>query len=306
MLYAHIREDGTTQTVEEHLRGTAMRSAEFAAAFGERERGNLIGLAHDIGKCSKEFQNRLNGGPKVDHATAGAIECAKIGETLTGCCVIGHHSGLPNFGDRSDTAGASTYVGRFKRGIEGGIPNYDWQGKLDEITEKPVFSDGYETSFWIRMLYSCLVDADYLDTEAFMTQAQRPKYDTLEILLKRLECYIAPWFPPKTKLNEYRCSVLKQCMERATESRGLYTLTVPTGGGKTVASLAFALKHAVEHNLSRVIYVIPYTSIIDQNAEVFKKILGEENVIEHHSAVQFDCDDESSEYNIRRRMACEN
>ena len=91
MYYAHIREDGKKQTVEEHLRGTAERCAAFASAFGEENRGSLLGYAHDIGKCSEAFQKRLLGGPKVDHATAGAMECAKIREDLAACCVIGHH-----------------------------------------------------------------------------------------------------------------------------------------------------------------------------------------------------------------------
>ena len=113
MYYAHIRDDGAVQTVMEHLIGTAERCAAFAAAFREEKRGKLLGYAHDIGKCSEEFQRRLLGGPKVDHATAGALECAKIREDLMACCVVGHHSGLPDFGSpREDYPGAPTCIGR--------------------------------------------------------------------------------------------------------------------------------------------------------------------------------------------------
>lgn len=96
---AHIASDGREQTVEEHLQGTAQLCSRFAEAFGEAERGRLLGCAHDIGKYSEGFQKRLHGGPKVDHATAGALECAKIGENAAACCVAGHHGGLPNFGN---------------------------------------------------------------------------------------------------------------------------------------------------------------------------------------------------------------
>ena len=115
MFYAHIREDGKVQTVEEHLRGTAQRCARFASRFGEAERGYMLGYAHDIGKYSEAFQKRLLGGAKVDHATAGALECAKAGEDLMACCAAGHHGGLPDYGNpRADYPGAPTCVGRLK------------------------------------------------------------------------------------------------------------------------------------------------------------------------------------------------
>lgn len=116
MYYAHIREDGAKQSVTDHLTGTSMRSQKFAAAFSEEKRGALLGLAHDVGKNSPAFQKRLLGGPKVDHATASALECEKIGEHFSGCCVVGHHGGLPNYGSRRDSAGDPTYVGRIKKG----------------------------------------------------------------------------------------------------------------------------------------------------------------------------------------------
>lgn len=306
MYYAHIREDGAMQTVSEHLLGTAKRSGQFAAAFSEEKRGTLLGMAHDIGKNSLEFQKRLNGGAKVDHATAGALECVAVNEPWMGCCVAGHHGGLPDFGNRTDSPGSPTFMGRIKKAQLGRIPKYEWGGKLEAEVLMPKLKDGFEQSFWMRMLYSCLVDADYLDTEAFMSSVTRAEYDSLPVLLQRLNDYIQPWFPAKNQLNEYRCQILNRCLDTASSPRGLYSLTVPTGGGKTVASLAFSLKHAVENGMDRVIYVIPYTSIIEQNAQVFRDILGERNVLEHHCNVQFDSDEELSQRNLQQRLASEN
>ena len=309
MYYAHIRGDGTKQTVEEHLVGTAERCGVFAAAFGEEKRGKLLGYAHDIGKTSKEFQKRLLGGPKVDHATAGALECAKMREDMAACCVIGHHGGLPDYGNlREDYPGAPTCIGRLKKGAAGDIPVYHWEGTLPNVGRMPAFQDFFALSLWTRMLYSCLVDADFLDTEAFMSgnNDARGGYDPLPVLLERLNAYIKPWFPGKTELNRNRCQILSQCLEAAEQPRGVYSLTVPTGGGKTVSSLAFGLKHAVKNGMDRVIYVIPYTSIIEQNAAVFRQILGENNVVEHHSGVQFDNEDETNKENLFQRFASEN
>lgn len=309
MFFAHIREDGKKQTVEEHLQGTAKLCSCFAAKFSEAERGNLLGLTHDIGKMSYEFQRRLEGGPKVDHSTAGALECAKRNEMLAACCVAGHHGGLLDFGnDKIDLPGTSTLIGRLKKGLEKQIPKCFWDGTLPSVGEGPAFSDTFTHSLWARMLYSCLVDADYLDTEAFMSSCSvnRGNYDSIPELLNRLEQYIEPWFPGDSELNQYRCEVLQQCLHMASEPQGIFSLTVPTGGGKTIASLAFALKHALENQLDRVIYVIPYTSIIEQNAEVFRKILGEQNIVEHHSNIDLEAEGETTTEQTAHRLATEN
>lgn len=307
---AHIAEGDRKQTVADHLNGTAQRSATFAADFGATNFGRLVGQAHDIGKASQPFQKRLNGGPKVDHATAGAIECAKIDALMAACCVAGHHGGLPDFGNlTTDRPGDPTFVGRLKRGIDGGIPPYTWNGRLPQVPPEPDFqNDDYLRSLWTRMLYSCLVDADYLDTEEFMSggSIQRGEYDSLPVLLDRLEQHITAYFPPKNELNRSRCQILKNCMDAGADKKGIYTLTVPTGGGKTIASLAFALRHAVKNNMRRIIYVIPYTSIIEQNAAVFRQILGEQNVVEHHSGAAFDSDEETNGTKSLQRLAAEN
>ena len=259
---SHISEDGREQTVIDHLNGTARRSAAFASDFGSEDFGRLVGLAHDIGKNSQSFQKRLKGGPKVDHATAGAIECAKIGAAMSACCVIGHHGGLPDFGNPiADMPGEATFSGRLKKGLQSGRVSYTWNGRLPAVPSEPAFqNDSYRLSMWTRMLYSCLVDADYLDTEEFMSggNVQRGGYDSLPELWERFKRHIAGFFPPRSELNRLRCEILKSCMDAGSGQKGIYSLTVPTGGGKTVASLAFALRHAIENNMRRIIYVIPY------------------------------------------------
>lgn len=307
---AHRAADNREQTVAEHLDNTARRSAAFAADFGAEPFGRLVGQAHDIGKNSQAFQKRLDGGPKVDHATAGAIECARMDALLSACCVMGHHSGLPDFGNPlTDQPGDPTFVGRFKKGLLGGIPPYSWNGRLPAVPPEPDFrNDDYTLSLWMRMLYSCLVDADYLDTEEFMSggSVRQGGCDLLPVLLDRLEQHIAAFFPPKNELNRIRCDVLQSCLEAGTLPKGVYSLTVPTGGGKTISSLAFALRHAVQNKMRRVIYVVPYTSIIEQNAEVFRRILGEHNVIEHHSGAVFDSNEEVNDAKSQQRLAAEN
>lgn len=155
---------------------------------------------------------------------------------------------------------------------------------------------GFALSFFVRMLYSCLVDADYLDTEKFMSNGtiDRIAGESVPKLWDKLHRHIAGWLEntETTTINGRRTEILKHCIEMGRKEQGLFSMTVPTGGGKTVASLAFALRHAVEHGMKRVIYVIPYTSIIEQNAQVFRDILGENNVLEHHSGVDYDSDEE--------------
>ena len=314
--YAHVREssDGNKeyQTVAQHLSGTAELCRAFAAAFGAEKDGELAGTAHDIGKCTEEFQNRLlNDGPVVDHATAGAMACAMQGNRYVAACVAGHHGGLQDFGNmRTARRDDGTFYGRLLKGREEGCLEHCGESGVALPMAAISAAQGLNTlqaSFWTRMLYSCLVDADFLDTERFMNgERDRGGCDDMAALLARLRAYIEPWQTPTTELNRLRCEILNTCMKAGRKPKGVYTLTVPTGGGKTVSSLAFALRHAVEHGMQRVIYVIPYTSIIDQNAQVFRDILGSGNVLEHHSGVQFDLSDGAAAEDVRKALATEN
>jgi CRISPR-associated endonuclease/helicase Cas3 len=313
MLLAHgaTDEHPEGQSIEAHLKGTGDLAETFAAEFGAAANGKLCGLAHDIGKYSDEFQLRLRGGKKVDHATAGAIECFKIKAAFEAVCVIGHHSGLPNVGHKdADTTESQTFFGRKLRAEQGGIPDYrkNWNGHiaLPQDYFRPS-GRGFATAFYIRMLYSCLVDADYIDTETFMNgDAGRGNYEPLSALCDKLTAYISKWNNPTREIDILRQKILNSCIEKASAPRGIFSLTVPTGGGKTVASMAFALNHAVANSMKRIIYVIPYTSIIEQNAKVFRDILGQENVVEHHSSVSYELSENADELEYRSALATEN
>ena len=167
---AHIAEDGREQTVLEHLTGTAQLAAAFARPFGAEEQAGLAGLAHDIGKYSAAFQRRLHGGRKVDHATAGAYECWKLGQLYAAFAVAGHHGGLPDGGAKGDSPELPSLFGRMNRAAQGKLEPYGpWQSELALPTfPSPRMGYGAEMMFYTRMLYSCLVDADFLDTEVFM------------------------------------------------------------------------------------------------------------------------------------------
>lgn len=307
---AHISEDRERmQTVKEHLQGTAALAEAFAQPFGGGEQAKLAGKLHDIGKYSREFQHRLEGGPKVDHSTAGGKEAFQLRQIEAAFAVMGHHGGLPDYGGKNDTGDTSTLYGRQQKKV----PDYSaWK---QEIALSParrpshIPLDNLSEAFYIRMLYSCLVDADYLDTAAFMDGTlPRGGYEPIASLLDKLDQYIAPWWNPQNELNRKRCDILRSCLNAGENfPNGLYTLTVPTGGGKTVSSLAFALRHAATHGKKRVIYVIPYTSIIDQTAEVFENILEAENVLEHHSGVDYTMPEEEVDPALyRKALATEN
>ncbi len=309
---AHIADDGRKQSLQSHLHNTSVLAKEFAAPFDGAEQAELAGLAHDIGKYSDAFQRRLNGYPiKVDHSTAGAAECCRLRQIPAAFAVAGHHGGLPNGGSKIDSPDDATLYGRLQRAQRGQLEAYGaWKTevelpsvRLPDYLRKGVL----EAAFFTRMLYSCLVDADYLDTEAFSVGRQRePVEMSIDRLWQRLQQHIAGWFPPQNELNRQRCRVLKECIQKGEQQPGLFSLTVPTGGGKTVSSLAFALAHAKAHGLCRIIYVIPYTSIIEQTAAVFREIFGGQCVLEHHSNILFDLENEANSQNIRMAQATEN
>ncbi len=314
--WAHLADDGRTETVQQHLTETAQLAAQFASDFDAQDQGYLAGLAHDIGKFSVAFQQRLAGDPhRVDHSTAGAFECAKLRQIYAAISIAGHHGGLPDGGSRTDHVDQPTMWGRLNRAQKGMLESYaDWVNEIQlPQSSVPDFLQGrspspYDLVFFTRMLFSCLVDADYLCTEAFMLGHERFKPDLKMVdLEQKLRQYISGWYPPKGELNVLRCSILDRCRDKgANQKPGLFTLTVPTGGGKTVSSLAFALSHARVNGLKRIVYVIPYTSIIEQNTKVFREILGENAVLEHHSGVLYDLDQEANPDSMRMAQATEN
>lgn len=294
---AHINDKGEEQPLKEHLENTARLCGAFAEKFGAYEWGYCCGLSHDIGKYSLKFQERVRGEDvKVDHSTAGAKECwEKKGlYQFLSYCIAGHHAGLPDTGIAGYTGTSGTLLGRMNKKLE------DYQAYKEEIEipalKKPPFQNvkGENMDFFfsmlIRMLYSCLVDADFLDTELFMKgPSRRDSGESIEVLEEKLTKHIAGWLANSDldTVNGRRTEILKHCIEMGKAEKGLFRMTVPTGGGKTISSLAFALRHAKECHMDRVIYVIPYTSIIEQNAKIFADILGETNVLENHCNVDY-------------------
>lgn len=314
---AHKSNDGREQLLLEHLLGTAALSSRFASALGLENVGYYIGLYHDIGKYSSGFQNRiLYEGAKVDHSSAGAKEIMRR-LPLGSFCIAGHHGGLMNKGSKISLEDG-TLFSRLGKELTGRLDYSEFQKEpklvirssdMQEQVQRFCGNDAFSTMFLTRILFSCLVDADFLDTENFMSNGSvsRGGFDSLEVLYKRYIDCIEKFKPAKNELNTKRCEILDECLEAADGNEGLYTLTVPTGGGKTIASLGFALKHAVIHRKARLIYVIPYTSIIEQTADVFKSIVGAENVLEHHMNVDYDVNEELTEYQIERnKLATEN
>ena len=325
---------GRAQLLRDHLTGVADLAGRFAAAFGEEEMGRLLGLYHDVGKYSREFQAYIRAGEEekkkrrgsVDHSTAGAQEIAKLRQGAAAplaFCIAGHHAGIPNRGERADPEGSATLLGRLKRK---GLPDYrayrtenDAPAAVPSALYAQVAAEAFPAMLYTRMLFSCLVDADFLDTEDFMSagNVEREGFASLDTLLERLQESLEEKFSkPKTEkekqklqlpINEKRSALLAQSIAAGKEAKGnLYRLTIPTGGGKTISSLAFALHYAAhaKRKRKRIIYVIPYTSIIEQNAAVFRELLGEENVVEHHQHVDYD-DAQDTDMN-RKRLATEN
>ena len=329
---AHVRfnEQGqpTEHWLEDHLRKVAILSAKHASVFASSDWAELAGRWHDLGKFSADFQTYIKtvtgydteahietSKGKVNHSSAGALFALKqfkekMGSDIPGriiaYLIAGHHAGLADWGSES---GQSSLQYRMQNND---LLAEALSGKPSEVVTdfaiptSSFLKEGADPSFWIRMLFSCLVDADFLDTESFMspekTEERKQDY-SLEELNQTLDKHLSSFTKKQSQgINIHRKSILDNCQKSAKERSGLFSLTVPTGGGKTLSSLSFALRHAIEHKKDRIIYVIPYTSIIEQTANVFKKIFKAfpNAVLEHHS--NLDPDNETSQ----NRLASEN
>jgi CRISPR-associated endonuclease/helicase Cas3 len=325
--HVHPVDSQVIHPLEEHLSAVSDLAGKMSAEFGAAEWGKLAGQWHDLGKYSEAFQRYIRGASgyeahlvdgtpgKVNHSSAGALhaqeELADLGLPLA-YLIAGHHAGLPDW--YSDATGAAALESRLLRGRSECLLRQVMEVSPSEWVlraSRPVFDPGTfggakGLHLWIRMLFSCLTDADFLDTEAFMDKGQsrqRGGYPKLATLLSQfneaMETMTQKAEP--SPINRLRANVLRQCREKGAGGPGLYTLTVPTGGGKTLSSLAFALEHALHpnHGKCRIIYAIPYTSIIEQTANVFREIFGDA-VLEHHS--NLDSEKETS----KSRLAAEN
>jgi CRISPR-associated endonuclease/helicase Cas3 len=317
--YAHSTDNpdkSNWQTLEEHLEGVAGLASEFAEAFRAGDWGQLAGQYHDAGKASNAFQKRLEGSSqRVDHSTYGARQVAvNHGQlaSLLAYIIAGHHGGLPNGGlqegelqYRLKYGKVPTDTADFNRACKGNLKVPFKMDSGDRV--------GFRLSFFTRMLFSCLVDADFLDTEAFCCPEKSEERGQSEFLnLSELKGELALYLDSlekeaePTPVNLIRQRILSQCRTKAKSKPQIFSLTVPTGGGKTLSSLAFALDHAVVNDQRRVIYAIPFTSIIEQNAGIFQGILGRDQVLEHHCNYKESDDSEESGYDRRRGLLIEN
>ena len=301
--YAHSNEydQSKWQSLNDHLRNASELAYDLGSDAGVSTLAQIAARLHDIGKYTQAFQRKLEGAHiRVDHSTAGAQEVfnlfqqtpnQKMLATLLAYCIAGHHSGLPDYGSPTDVETDGTLWARQKKQPQ---VYSDYKTEIDpamlvlpeRLSIRPIKDyPGFSLAFLTRMVYSTLVDADFLETETFMNGGEKPRggYASIEALCQQFNKFLQQFNNPTNPINQKRTETLKACIRKAAEKPGFFTLTVPTGGGKTFASMAFALNHAVAHGLKRVIYVIPYTSIIEQNAAEFKRCLGDENILEHHS-----------------------
>lgn len=312
--YAHSlegRPSSEWQPLEEHLKNVAELAGGFAEDFGFRDWGYTAGLWHDLGKYQPEFQDRLLGAQiSVEHSGIGASQAYEKGKShgLPLSFVIGgHHAGLANLvgSSRDQPSPIMERVKSNQKILKKLLPILPDELNTAPFPRLPPFLSPKVTpnkkdnainsrrcEFWIRFLFSTLVDADRLDTEC-LTGDERNRllknYASIEELQRRLNRFLenkAARLSPETlsmPVNKVRASVLAACLQAAQKDSGVFSLTVPTGGGKTLSSMAFALSHAEIHHQRRIIVVIPYTSIIEQNAAEYRLALGTENLIEHHS-----------------------
>ena len=314
MYYAHSapgRSKAIWHSLKDHLLGSARRAEEAGSGFGAGRAAHLAAILHDLGKYSPAFQKRLAGSSdKVDHSTAGAQEVLSLTTNpsdrhvtqLIAFGIAGHHTGLPNWSDDNPLSMRLTksvpvdeaWRQELKPDANALMPHsFRWERNAKDCA--------FQSAFLGRMIFSCLVDGDHRDTEAYFDAirgtASPREWEKLEVLIpslkQRFESYVTKLSTSSiaartSPLHLLRQIILSHVRAQSNKDKGFFTLTVPTGGGKTVASLGFALDHAQQHGLKRIIYVAPFTSIIDQTARVFRDVLGGDHVLEHHSAIDFE------------------
>jgi len=344
--HVKLKEDGNWKEphlLKDHLDAVAKLAGKFAEEFGNKDWTELAGYLHDLGKFHPDWQKYLcrksgydteahleESNNRPNHSTAGSVLVFEkfnnsVAAKILAYIIGGHHSGLPDWIDQlkprlftedrilnTEDLNRIKELDEAKEFLKKEIPSSPPHIFANEINDQ----SKEQIQLWIRMLFSCLVDADFLDTEKYMDEKERSVYETLEILKQRFNNFMLQKLS-NTKLNEKRNKILQQCREKAKLAPGFFSLTVPTGGGKTLSSMAFALEHAIQNNKKRIIVAIPYTSIIEQTAKVFKygsdideeiKVLkekgeflfGEDQVVEHHSNL-----DPVGE-NPKNRLATEN
>ena len=345
-LIAH-KSENNSQSLIEHLESVAKIASKFAEELNNPDWTYFAGLIHDLGKSDPDWQKYIRDGKttSVNHSEIGAqFSYSKMNPKNPAAKIIpyiiaGHHAGLPDWSVGSGNSLKSILEKTDKKYLEQLLDNSELQTLKNACFPKSMFFGKNDLSkdnpkelmehfhLWIRMLYSCLVDADYLDTEQFMTPDKselRGNYASLVDMKQKFDSFMAEKSAKaaSSKINTIRAEILKSCREKAKLEPGFFSLNVPTGGGKTLSSMAFALEHAIKHNKKRIIMAIPYTSIIEQTAKIYKYgtdndeeieklikdkkcLFGEENVLEHHCNFDFDKENESRILE-KQKLATEN
>lgn len=317
--YAHsANAEGHKHLLEEHLRATAELAGDFASSFASQLPAYYSGLWHDVGKFNPEFQNYLDGKAKrgPDHKGAGAKLASEHLEPL-GLLAQGHHGGLQArkdfrgwLNEKGKTPTAQSAIETARRII----PDIDPPTRLkapDWIKTR------LDAEMWLRMVFSALVDADFIDTESHFSPgntAIRPAAASIGRLWERFQTRhteITQSSQSAGNVKEVRQEVYEACLTAARMPKGIFMLAVPTGGGKTLSSMAFALRHAEVHDMRRVITAVPFISITQQTAAAYRQALAEPEdpegtVLEHHSQAEANEADEYDRNAVWSRLASEN
>ena len=316
------------QQLPDHLSQVAQSASERASRFGLSQTAYLAGLFHDLGKYDPAFQRKLAGEVnRASHSTAGAVVLLEqaqpkdqIPVEMVAYAILGHHAGLPDY-NTPDGSSLQRRIESYQDQLDPvwrdqiKAPEVDLYSELSAILQGHSSKETgpFDISVATRMLFSCLVDADHRDAEAFDAtwkgETKDRNWPKLQQILPQFtsafNAHTDQLGDPTTDINKLRRDVLKHVRNNAAMSPGLFTLTVPTGGGKTLASLGFALEHAKMHGHQRIIYALPFTAIIDQTASIFRGILGDENVLEHHSAIEETKEERATEGRSKLRLAME-
>lgn len=360
---AHKRQsDNENQLLLTHLNQVGELASGFASKIGLEDLGMLLGLLHDFGKYSKDFQIYIlsaTGGieqddeswvdasllkGRIDHSSAGAQYLWKrlsprdskgkfeLVAQILALCIASHHSGLIDcfdlksnavFANRMDKGDELTHFSECEANADDTL-----LAQIDEILHSPTIINSFKTiigvtsfkftqpdwfnlGFLTRFLFSTLIDADRINSAEFEEPArrsdrlQRQKYFDWGVAVDRVEKFISQKLQPIYPIDHVRREISDNCLQKARRPQGIYTFTVPTGGGKTFSSLRFAVNHAREHKLDRIIYIVPYTSIIEQNAEAIRQVVEYEEdpfpwVLEQHSNL------EPEQQNWRNKLVSEN
>lgn len=323
MYKAHINEtNNSVQSVKEHCLSTA----ELARQYCIDKLNDVVytmGILHDVGKYQRSFQQKITYGKniRVEHSTCGSIVAKErynnVLSLIMQYCIAGHHSGIPDGGYTNDTDDMTTLSGRLKRQFED-YSAYKEELELLDIDEKQ-FNEFLcqncrsqkdiieKFAFLTRYCFSCLTDADSNDTAEFCNGIQnREMKSDFEKCLNRINRRISS-FESTTELQKSRSLIQQQVYNKSDVSSEIYLMNMPTGSGKTLCSMKFALERAIKTNKKRIIYVIPYNSIIDQTADLFENLFEEDaQILRHQSSFSYDDLDVSEDYKNVVRQATEN